>query len=214
LAGCSSISPDGLRRELSKKVTRLDDNAVDRSRAICTVRVNALRRRSDQQQELYGMPRKLAIAIGVLTLMAGAFLPVQPVNAQGVKAGVLSCNVSGGFGFIFGSSRSMNCTFPRAGRSPQNYVGTIRRFGVDIGYIRGGIVVWTVIAPTVNPGPCALAGNYGGASANATVGVGLGANVLVGGSNNSIALQPLSIEGNTGLNVAAGIAAMNLRCRP
>ena len=38
--------------------------------------------------------------------------------------------------------------------------------------------------------------------ASATVGVGLGANVLVGGSGNSIALQPVSIEGTTGLNVA------------
>jgi hypothetical protein len=161
------------------------------------------------------MFRRIAIAIGALTMMTGALVTAAPAQAQGVRAGVLSCNVSSGFGFIFGSSRSMNCAFTSAGGAhPEHYAGTISRFGVDIGYIQGGVIVWTVFAPVVNPGPCVLAGNFGGASANATVGVGLGANVLVGGSTNSIALQPLSIEGNTGLNVAAGIAAMTLSCQP
>ena len=160
------------------------------------------------------MFRRVAVAIGALTLMLGALLLTAPAHAQGVRAGVLTCNVSSGFGFIFGSSRSLNCTFSGAAGRSEHYVGTINRFGVDIGYLRGGVLVWTVLAPTTNPAPCALAGNYGGATAQATVGVGVGANVLIGGSANSIALQPLSIEGTRGLNVAAGIASITLQCAP
>jgi hypothetical protein len=158
------------------------------------------------------MRRRLAIAVGLLTLTLGAIFMTPPAQAQGVRVGALTCNVSGGFGFVFGSSRTLNCTFSGSGGRIQHYVGTINRFGVDIGYVRGGVLVWGVFAPTVTPGPCALAGNYGGATAQATVGVGAGANVLIGGSANSISLQPLSIEGTTGLNVAAGIASISLRC--
>src|SRR6202011_1339062 len=127
---------------------------------------------------------------------------------KAVKAGVLNCNVASGFGFIFGSSRAVNCTFSPAGGPPQHYVGAINKFGVDIGYLQGGIIVWTVVAPTANLAPGSLSGTYAGATGSATVGVGVGANVLVGGSGNSAALQPVSIEGTTGLNVAAGIAEM------
>ena len=161
------------------------------------------------------MPRKLAIAVCALGVAAGALTLGTPAQAQGVKVGVLTCNVSSGFGFVFGSSRAVNCTFsPGPGGRPEHYVGAINKFGVDIGYIAGGVLVWTVVAPTANLGPCSIAGTYAGATGSATVGVGLGANVLVGGSANSIALQPVSFEGNTGLNVAAGIAEVNLTCQP
>jgi hypothetical protein len=161
------------------------------------------------------MHRKLAIVLRALVLLAGVFGLTAPVNAQGLKAGVLSCNVSSGFGFVFGSSRSLNCTFSPAGGAPaEHYVGNINRFGIDIGFVSGGVLVWTVFAPVAHPAPCALAGNFGGVTAQATVGVGLGANVLVGGSANSVALQPLSIEGSTGLNAAAGIGQISLSCRP
>jgi len=100
------------------------------------------------------------------------------------------------------------------GGPPQNYVGSIDKFGVDIGYTKGGVLVWTVLAPTTSPAPGSLAGAYGGATASATVGAGGGANVLVGGSGKTITLQPLSIEGNTGLNVAAGVAALTLTHQP
>src|SRR5262249_21233857 len=157
------------------------------------------------KQEVDGMIRKLALAIGAVGLIAGTVALETPAQAQGVKAGLLTCNVAGGFGFIFGSSRSVNCTFSGGGGAPQNYVGAINKFGVDIGYVQGAVMVWAVLAPTTNPAPGSLAGTYAGATASATVGVGVGANVLVGGSANSISLQPLSIEGNTGLNVAGGI---------
>ncbi|HUC10518.1 MAG TPA: DUF992 domain-containing protein [Stellaceae bacterium] len=160
------------------------------------------------------MRRRLAVAIGALTLMLSALVVAAPAHAQGVRVGVLTCNVSSGFGFVFGSSRSLNCTFSGPNHHYEHYMGTINRFGVDIGYINGGVLVWSVLAPTATPAPCALAGNYGGATAQATVGVGAGANVLVGGSGNSVSLQPLSIEGTTGLNVAAGIASITLQCAP
>jgi hypothetical protein len=161
------------------------------------------------------MPRKLRVAISALGLAAGALALDIPAQAQGLQVGVLTCNVASGFGFIFGSSRAVNCTFsPTGGGPPQRYVGAINKFGVDIGYLQGGVIVWTVVAPIANLGPGALSGTYTGATASATVGVGLGANVLVGGSGNSIALQPVSIEGTTGLNVAAGIAEMTLTYQP
>jgi Protein of unknown function (DUF992) len=160
------------------------------------------------------MSRKLVVAITALGFAAGALASGTPAQAQGVRAGTLTCNVSSGFGFVFGSSRSVNCTFAPAGGPPQHYVGSIDKFGVDIGYTKGGVLVWTVLAPTTSPAPGSLAGSYGGATASATAGVGVGANVLVGGSNHTVSLQPLSIEGNTGLNVAAGVAALTLTYQP
>jgi hypothetical protein len=167
------------------------------------------------KQEVDSMVRKLAVAISALGMAAGAFALDTPAQAQAVRAGVLTCNVASGFGFIFGSSRSMNCTFsPSGGGPPHHYVGAINKFGVDIGYVQSAVIIWAVLAPTANPALGSLAGTYAGATASATVGVGVGANVLVGGSGNSISLQPVSIEGNTGLNVAGGIAQMTLTYQP
>ena len=147
----------------------------------------------------------LAAAVG----LASAF--ATPAAAQGgVNVGNLTCNVSSGWGFVFGSSRALNCTFAGAGGRYEYYVGNIMKFGVDIGYTQAGVLIWTVIAPAANLVPGSLAGSYAGGTASATVGVGVGAHALVGGSNNTIALQPLSLEGNSGLNVAAGIGAIQL----
>jgi len=159
------------------------------------------------------MFKKVGLAIGALGLAAGIAVHGAPAQAQGgVRVGTLSCNVAAGWGFVFGSSRSLHCTFtPGPGGHPEHYSGNISKFGVDIGYTQGGVLVWAVFAPTTNVAHGALAGSYGGATASATVGVGAGANVLIGGSNRTISLQPLSIEGNTGLNVAAGIGAITLR---
>src|SRR5262252_1821499 len=160
------------------------------------------------------MPRKLALALGAVSVIAGAMLDGTPAQAQGVKAGILTCNVASGFGFIFGSSKSVNCTFSPGGVAPQHYVGSINKFGLDIGYVEGAVMAWAVLAPTNNPGPGLLAGTYVGATGSASVGVGVGANVLFGGFGNSISLQPLSIEGSKGFNVAGGIAEMTLTFQP
>lgn len=146
----------------------------------------------------------LAAAVGLSAACSG------PAAAQGgVQLGTLTCNASGSWGFIFGSTRDLACTFSAPGRV-EYYRGQISRFGVDIGYTHGGVLIWTVVAPTAMLRRGDLAGNYGGATASATVGVGIGANALIGGSNNTIALQPLSIEAQRGLNVAAGVASLTL----
>jgi Protein of unknown function (DUF992) len=149
-----------------------------------------------------------AAIVGIAALTA-------PASAQSaVRVGTLTCNVASGFGFIFGSSKALNCTYSGVGGQYEHYMGNITKFGADIGYTSGGIIVWTVVAPVAVMHPGALAGAYAGGTASATFGIGLGANALVGGSNNTIALQPLSIEGNTGLNVAAGVASITLSPAP
>src|ERR1700731_720272 len=155
------------------------------------------------------------LAAGVFGLAIGMGGNGTPALAQGnVQVGTLTCSVAGGWGVVFGSSKAVRCTFARAGGRPEHYAGSINKFGVDIGYTQGGVLVWGVFAPSGGLAPGALSGSYVGASGSATVGVGAGANVLVGGSNRTISLQPVSIEGNTGLNVAAGIGAMSLRYQP
>ena len=160
------------------------------------------------------MFRKVGLVIGSLALAIGVLFSGSPARAQGgAQVGTLSCNVASGWGFVFGSSRSLRCTFAGSGRT-EHYAGSIRRFGVDIGYTSAGVLIWAVLAPTSNLAPGALAGEFVGATGSATVGVGAGANVLVGGSNRTISLQPVSFEGSTGLNVAAGIGAISLRYQP
>jgi hypothetical protein len=158
--------------------------------------------------------RWIGVALGIIAV--AGLVPAVPAGAAeaGVKAGFLTCNVSSGWGFVFGSSRDVNCTFaPSSTGDPakqERYKGKIMKFGADIGYVHAAVMVWGVFAPASDVKAGALAGQYAGATASATVGVGVGANVLVGGFNNTITLQPVSVEGNTGLNVAAGIGALSL----
>ncbi len=152
-----------------------------------------------------------AAAISVATAFTGQMAWSQPTS--GVKAGALTCNVQGGWGLVFGSSRDLRCTFTDNNRKVERYSGRIGKFGVDLGYHAGGVLVWAVLSPTADIGKGALAGSYGGVTGGASVGVGASANVLVGGSQNTISLQPLSIEGTTGLNVAAGIAQLVLKAQ-
>ena len=151
--------------------------------------------------------KKLCSCLAVCAAL-GVTLPAH-AQSGGVKIGTLSCDVSSGWGFIFGSSRDVKCVFSGEGRV-EDYKGTINKYGVDVGYQRSGVMLWGVFAPTGEVKPGSLAGSYGGATAGASVGVGLGANALIGGSSGHFALQPLSVEGMTGLNVAAGVGALSL----
>ncbi len=153
-----------------------------------------------------------AVAAAGLALAVSA--PAQAQPGSGVRAGILTCNVASGFGFIFGSSKEVNCVFSHGGHDVAHYQGHIDKFGVDIGFTSGGVLVWGVIAPSEGIPPGSLDGHYDGVTASATAVVGAGANLLVGGSDRTISLQPLSIEGNTGLNVAAGIGALSLHYIP
>ncbi len=151
-------------------------------------------------------------AAGAILSLAIATTMASPASAEnGVKAGFLKCDVAGNVSFIFGSSRDISCVYDAGTGTPvDHYTGTIKKYGVDIGYQSNGVIIWGVVAPSNNVGPGALAGDYGGVTAAVALGLGVGANALLGGSNNSIALQPLSVEGMTGLNVAGGIGVLTL----
>src|SRR5581483_5812776 len=110
-----------------------------------------------------------------------------------------------------GSARAVSCVYTPTVGAPQRYVGDMKKFGVDLGYLSGGSMEWAVVAPTADLGPGALAGDYLGATGSASVGVGVGANVLFGGFNRSVSLQPLSVEGNRGFDVAGGIGDLTLQ---
>lgn len=135
---------------------------------------------------------------------------IAPAQASGVKVGMLTCNVAPGTGFILGSDKAVSCTFAGNGRN-ETYQGTFKKFGIDIGSTNAYVVKWGVFAPTTSYKGGALAGTYVGATGSATVGVGAGANVLVGGGNKSFTLQPVSASLQTGLNVAAGVGELHLR---
>ena len=152
----------------------------------------------------------MSIAAAMLATLATA----GPVTAQTrAKVGSLDCDISGGIGFIITSKKSLRCTFMAANPNvrPEFYTGSISKFGLDIGATTGGRMIWAVYAATEGYRRGALAGSYGGASAEATLGAGLGANVLVGGSQRSFALQPLSIQGQGGLNLAVGVTGLVLQ---
>ena len=130
---------------------------------------------------------------------------------HGVKVGLLTCHVHSGWGYIIGSSKDMQCAYEPNHGEVDRYEGSISKLGVDIGYSNSAVIVWDVVAPSSDVRPGALQGDYAGATAALTVGGGVGAHVLLGGFDKSIALQPVSVEGNTGLDVAAGVGEMSLR---
>jgi hypothetical protein len=157
--------------------------------------------------------RRSSILAGVaVTLLIASFTGAQaqaPLNR--VQVGVLECRGGASIGFIVGSVTHLGCVLRVEGVPEDRYVATIRKVGIDIGITEESALAWGVWAPVARLGPGDLAGNYAGAQGSASVGVGAGGNVLVGGSNNSIALQPLSLQGQVGLNVAAGLESLELR---
>ena len=157
--------------------------------------------------------RRTLSALAALAVSTAVGLP-SATMAQApnrTKVGTLTCDISGGIGMIIASKKSVACMFTPAQPGPREvYTGSISKFGLDVGATAGGEMVWSVFAPS-NKHFGALAGNYAGASAEATVGAGLGANVLVGGSNRTVALQPVSVQGQTGLNLAVGVSELQLQ---
>jgi len=150
-----------------------------------------------------------AILAGSLGAAAIAAAPQALADSPRVKVGTLTCDEHHGWGLLLGSSRHVDCVFSNGDRV-EHYDGSMNKLGVDVGYKGGAKIVWAVIAPSDHPDRGALEGHYVGATASATVGVGLGANALIGGFDRSIALQPLSIEGNDGLDVAGGVGELTL----
>jgi hypothetical protein len=142
--------------------------------------------------------------------LAGLLLASQAQAQARIEVGVLSCTASRSTGFIIGSTKYLRCRFHRPGRD-EFYRGQISKFGLDVGTTKVTSIGWAVFAPTANLPPRSLNGTYGGVGAEATIGLGVGANALIGGSRRSIILQPLSVQAQKGLNIAAGVEALELR---
>jgi len=150
---------------------------------------------------------KIFIIAAMASLMAAT-----GAQASSVQIGRLACEVAGGVGLIFGSSKDVECAFHRKNGSIESYSGEINKLGIDIGVTKGTHIEWLVFAASTSDySTGALAGNYVGASGEVSIGVGLGGNVLIGGSRRSFALQPFSVQAQTGLNIAVGLAGLTLR---
>jgi hypothetical protein len=154
--------------------------------------------------------RRSIILAGVTA--ATLLVSFAAANAQQrVQVGVLECRGGASIGFVVGSVTNLGCVLRVEGMPEDRYIATIRKVGLDLGITQESALAWGVFAPVARLGPGDLSGNYAGAQGSASIGVGLGGNVLVGGSDNSIALQPLSVQGQVGLNVAAGLQSLELR---
>jgi hypothetical protein len=147
------------------------------------------------------------------SVLAALALGVPAIAHADVQVGTLACHQQPGWGYFIGSSRRVSCLFSGAWGEGR-YVGRMTEAGVDVGYHGDAQMVWAVFAPTDQVGPGALAGQYGGATAGGAIGLGVAASGLIGGSDRSIALQPFSITGKTGLHVTAGIQGMTLVYEP
>ena len=158
------------------------------------------------------MRRSFILAGVAATLLVASLAGVyaqQPM--QRVQVGILECRGGSSVGFIVGSVTNLGCVLRADGMPEDRYVATIRKVGLDLGITQESALAWGVFAPTARLGPGDLSGNYAGVQGSATIGVGAGGNLLVGGSANSIALQPLSVQGQVGLSIAAGLESLELR---
>jgi hypothetical protein len=157
--------------------------------------------------------RKSVLALAVIAIAGLASVPLQAQSSR-VRVGGLTCNVAPGVGLIIGSNKSMSCTYQSVDGWSEHYSGNIIIIGADIGVTDTKTIAWAVWAPVNQGGRGALAGGYAGATAEVTVAAGLGTNVLVGGFQNSFMLQPVSVSGQTGANVAAGVSGIQLNPAP
>jgi hypothetical protein len=147
-----------------------------------------------------------AVALAAVATVTGS----ADAQDRRLQSGQLTCSVSAGIGFIIASQRNVNCIFRgQPGEPDESYTGTMTVIGIDIGFTTGSVIVWGVASDTSRYSGM-LAGTYVGATGQATIGAGAGANVLIGGSNHSVSLQPLSVQGQLGLNAAGGIGALEL----
>ena len=147
-------------------------------------------------------------------IIAAALAGQAHAQDQGIELGTLDCAIGGGTGFIFGSTKDLSCTFTPADKSfaPEAYFGVVNKYGLDIGTTKQTVMQWLVLTPLKNIyAPGALAGDYVGASAEVTAAIGAGANLLVGGSSQAFTLQPLSLQTQTGMNIAIGVSQFQLR---
>src|SRR5262249_47957718 len=157
---------------------------------------------------VFSMRRLLVLAGLVVTSLASSAQAQAPMNR--VQVGVLECRGGASIGFVVGSVTNLGCVLRVEGVEEDRYIATIRKVGLDLGITQETALAWGVFAPVARLAPGDLTGAYAGAQGSASLGVGVGGNVLVGGSNNTIALQPLSVQGQVGINIAAGLESLEL----
>jgi Protein of unknown function (DUF992) len=155
--------------------------------------------------------RNFSILVGAAALLASITAASAQQPLQRVQVGILECRGAASIGFIVGSVTNLGCVFRSDTMPEDRYVATIRKVGLDLGITHESLLAWGVFAPTTRIGPGALSGDYAGAQGSASLGVGAGGNALFGGSANSIALQPLSVQGQVGISIAAGLESLELR---
>ena len=147
----------------------------------------------------------------IAAALAAFVTSFSPASAQqSVQVGTLECHSGKSVGFVVGSQATFACTLISSGRRPEPYYANVTRFGVDLGFTENTKLAWAVFAPTYRIGRGDLAGSYGGVGGNASVGVGGGGNMMLGGSQNTYALQPLSLQGQVGFNVTGGVVGVEL----
>jgi len=158
------------------------------------------------------MQRPIVLAM-TCVMLAGASSLTWAQEKKGATVGMLRCNEASGWGMVFGSTKDLKCVFTGSekGAKPVNFTGTIKKYGVDIGFTANAVILWAVVSTSDKFTPGDLAGGYGGVTASAAWAVGLGANVLLGGTKQGFALQPLSVQGYNGINLAAGVTEVELK---
>jgi Protein of unknown function (DUF992) len=146
-----------------------------------------------------------------VAMTATAFSITAAPAQSNAQVGTLSCDVSAGVGMILMQKQTLICQFtPANGGPPETYLGRIDEFGVALGAVSQGRLIWGVVAPATGLARGALSGTYTGVGAQASAGAGVGANVLVGGTGRAFSLQPVSVQGQTGVNIAGGVTTVTL----
>ena len=148
----------------------------------------------------------------IATIVVAGAVAASAANAESrrIQVGTLTCSLSASIGLIVGSQRNVSCLFRGVSGEPDEpYTGTMTRVGLDVGLTTGSVIIWAVFANT-NRYKGMLTGMYTGASAEMSIAAGLGANVLIGGSSSTVALQPLSVQGQIGLDIGAGFGSLDL----
>jgi hypothetical protein len=147
-------------------------------------------------------------------VLASAVLAASGLSASAldsINSGALVCSVSAGVGMGFMQRQALRCVFnPIDGGPAEAYTGRIDQYGVAVGVVGEGNLVWAVLAPSSGVPRHALAGSYAGVGAQITPAVGVGANVLVGGLDRAFSLQPLSLQGQVGVDISAGMTKVTL----
>ena len=160
--------------------------------------------------------QRLIVIVTTCAVLAGTASLAWAQEKKGANVGMLRCNEASGWGMVFGSTKDLKCVFTGSekGAKPVKFTGTIKKYGVDIGFTQNAVILWAVASTTDKFTPGDLAGSYGGVTASAAWAAGLGANVLLGGTKQGFALQPVSVQGYNGINLAAGVTEVELKAAP